>query len=133
MKKTLVACLAVLFLAIVLFASLRWGSDDDENSVEAYQLEVLQALKGAGAKLYVTPATCPHCRHQEDVLGTEAEDYIEIIDCMEQACPGIDWVPTWIINGETYVGAYELCELAVLVGLEEDGIEKGIEGTTPLE
>ena len=133
MKK--LALLGAVLVAVVALSGCITGSTTkkiDSNSISADA--VLQALKDADAKLYVTPETCPHCRKQLEILGPQAGDYITITDCAKVACPNIQYVPTWVINGKTYVGTYELEELAAFAGLEENGVEKkGAEGTTPLE
>jgi len=58
------------------------------------------------ATLYATES-CGYCRMQKDMFGTNAE-LLNIIDCDKDrdSCieAGIRAFPTWIVDGEKYVG-----------------------------
>jgi glutaredoxin len=74
---------------------------------------------GQNSILYVK-AGCPHCANQEEMFG----DYLvhlNIVDCAisPEKCQeaGIEYVPTWIINGEKQAsGSVSLQELAKISG-----------------
>ena len=69
-----------------------------------------------------TQAGCIHCKELEDLFGSSWK-YINSIDCASsqekiQACivANITATPTWIINGEQYIGVQTVEKLKELTG-----------------
>lgn len=75
---------------------------------------------GEHSVLYVL-STCSHCRDQEDKFGINVK-YLNIIVCDNnenlQKCKdaGIEYTPTWIINGQKYVEKQTIEKLKELTG-----------------
>ncbi len=67
-------------------------------------------------------AGCIHCKEQEDLFGENVK-YLTIVDCIEdiQTCilAGIEGTPTWIINGEKYVGVQSIEKLKELTSYQK--------------
>lgn len=71
---------------------------------------------GENSVLYVQLG-CHACETQENIFG-ESLEYITLIDCWYERdkCEGITATPTWIINGEKYVGVQSIEKLKELTG-----------------
>jgi glutaredoxin len=115
-KKKLVTPVVIILMillagTIIYFRNLQPSS---EVSVD------IAKYIGAHSVLYVQTG-CSHCKDQEDLFGENAK-YLTIIDCFveseRQKCinDGIQGTPTWIINGEKYVGVQSIEKLKELTG-----------------
>lgn len=75
-------------------------------------------LSDKGATMYGLP-TCPHCQEQKDKFG-DSFKYVNYINCSEnrEKCvnENIKTVPTWIIDGNKFIGVQELTKLAEKAG-----------------
>jgi len=95
------------------------GDDFNNNTIEEIidENNITKCI-GEKSKLYISTG-CPHCRHQMNVFGENIK-YINIINCIEnpRKCVENDIyaVPTWIINGEKYLGYHDLDDLASIAG-----------------
>jgi preprotein translocase subunit Sec61beta len=71
---------------------------------------------GKNSILY-TRLGCYFCEVQEDMFG-DNYPYLTLIDCFfdEEKCSGISGTPTWVINGEKYVGVQSINKLKELTG-----------------
>ncbi len=71
---------------------------------------------GENSELYIQLG-CHACEIQEELFGENAK-YLTIIDCFFQTgdCSVITHTPTWIINGEKYIGVQNLEILKGLTG-----------------
>ncbi len=73
---------------------------------------------GQHSLLYIQKG-CPHCENQEKMFGDNVK-YLTIIDCLgdTQACilKGIEGTPTWVIDGQKYVGVQSIDKLKELTG-----------------
>ena len=102
---TVAISLAVLILALFLINSRKAETPD----------EIAQCI-GEKSLLY-TQLGCHACEIQENVFG-ESYQYLNKIDCYydTNACitANITATPTWIINGEKYVGVQSIAELQEL-------------------
>jgi len=62
-------------------------------------------------------ATCPHCTEQKKILGSYVSLF-NITDCYADigVCTkaDIEFFPTWIINGEKYVGVKSIEQLKTI-------------------
>lgn len=98
-----------IILAVVLIKFWPSGNNVDEATMRCI---------AQNSKIYVS-RTCPHCAQQKQILG----DYLGLFnmtDCVDnqQECinAGIEYVPTWIINGEKQTGVFEIQQLKDLTG-----------------
>lgn len=66
---------------------------------------------GKESTLY-TQLGCHACETQEEMFG-ENYQYLNIIDCLfeKDKCSEITATPTWIINGEKYIGVQNINKL----------------------
>ena len=90
---------------------------------ESKKLNLAKCLSDKGAQLF-TVYWCPHCNDQKDMFGSHIS-YIDVLECdadgenprvAECQAASITNIPTWIINGQKYVGAQSLNKLAELSG-----------------
>ncbi len=80
---------------------------------------------GEHSVLYFSPS-CPHCLEQEKIFGSNLK-YLNMVDCTKeenrQKCIealGSDLrVPTWIIDGQKYVGVQSIEKLKELTGYQD--------------
>jgi glutaredoxin len=114
---TVFIVVAVLAVAggIIFFKNFQGATIQDPN------LESAAKWIGSHAVVYVQ-AGCSHCKDQEDLFGDNWK-YINSIDCIsssenQQICTnvGIEYTPTWVINGQKYVGVQTIDELKKLTG-----------------
>ncbi len=94
----------------------------------AYEGRLADHLTETGAKMYGA-YWCPHCARQKQAFGGSV-NRIPYVECdpegfnsQAQLCwtEGIEAYPTWIIEGERYLGVQPLGKLADLSGFEADG------------
>jgi len=109
MKKrsivTIVIVLAVIILAVLVLT--RSHPDTSEEFAKCVgEKSVLYTQKG-----------CHACEYQESLFGDNYE-YLTVIDCWveQEKCLGIRGTPTWIINGEEYLGARTIEQLKEITG-----------------
>lgn len=108
MKKSSVTILIILgviiFATIILIKSN--GNIDEE----------LAKCIGENSELYVQLG-CNACGTQTDKFG-ENKKYLNVIDCWKERekCSGIEYTPTWIIEGEKYIGVQSIDKLKELTG-----------------
>jgi uncharacterized membrane protein/glutaredoxin len=90
------------------------------------EMALARHLTKTGAKIY-TAYTCPHCHEQKQLLGKEAVNLINDIECSPKGknarpelcqAAGLKGVPTWEINGTLYPGVQRLETLADLSGYQ---------------
>ncbi len=90
------------------------------------EMALARRLTETGAKIY-TAYTCPHCHEQKQLLGKEAVNLINDIECNPKGknarpelcqAAGLKGVPTWEINGKLYPGVQRLETLADLSGYQ---------------
>lgn len=81
-----------------------------------------KCLTQEGAKFYGA-SWCPHCTQQK-AMFKDSLNYVHYVECAKSGggqtaecnAVGIEAYPTWIINGQKYLGAKTLEELAQLTG-----------------
>jgi uncharacterized membrane protein/glutaredoxin len=125
--------LTVVILATVLFGSYFIQSKElNTESASAFQVELAKHLGEIGAAMYGS-YQCPHCTTQKLMFGKKAFEYINYVECHPRGehantalcyAKGIHNYPTWEINGQFYVGARSLQELARLSGFKWDSKAK---------
>ena len=103
----------------------------------AYEGRLADHLTETGAKMYGA-YWCPHCARQKQAFGGGV-DRIPYVECdpegfnsQAELCwtEGIEAYPTWIINGERYLGVQPLGKLADLSGFESGSESDGEEVPT---
>ena len=110
-KETLAS--AVVILAILILAGyLIFNKTSVQTSAD------IAKCIGEKSAIYVQTG-CPHCADQEAMFGDNFK-YLNSTDCYykSQTCAdaGIEAVPTWVINGQKYVGVQSIETLQNLTG-----------------
>eukprot|EP00913_Durusdinium_trenchii_P018629 g17507.t1 len=90
------------------------------------ELALARYLQKIGAACY-TAWWCPHCQEQRESFGKEAVEVAPFVECSSinrrqlQVCrdQDIENYPTWIINGEKFLGGRDLSELVEMSGFKE--------------
>ena len=106
----------ILFVAggIIYFKNFQGATVDTAGEKESKWI-------GEHSILYIQPG-CIHCKEQEDKFGTNIK-YLNVVDCLKepQKCidAGIEGTPTWIINGEKYIGATSIETLKELTDYQD--------------
>ena len=113
-----VICVAVLF-AFFLVLGAGYGSESYSNSGEtAATAQFATCLTESGAVFYGTD-WCSHCQSQKSLFGEQFEK-VKFVNCDKSrelcALAGIEAYPTWIIEGEQYLGTKNLENLGILTG-----------------
>ena len=109
MKKriliTIIIVLAVIGFSVILLVK-------NNNYVSATTARCI----GENSELYIQLG-CHACGIQLEKFG-EKEKYLNVIDCFyeREKCEGIMYTPTWVINGEKYIGVHSIEELKELCG-----------------
>jgi uncharacterized protein YxeA len=108
MKKSLITILVIL--GVIIFAGIILIKSN--GNIE----QQLAKCIGENSELYVQLG-CNACGTQTDKFG-ENKKYLNVIDCWEERekCSGIEYTPTWIIEGEKYIGVYSIDKLKELTG-----------------
>eukprot|EP00438_Fugacium_kawagutii_P016422 Skav206442 [mRNA] locus=scaffold295:145937:148989:+ [translate_table: standard] len=96
------------------------------SSSSKEEMALARHLKKIGAACY-TAWWCPHCQEQRESFGKEAVEVAPFVECSSKnrrqlpICRDqeIENYPTWIINGEKYLGGRDLSELVELSGFTE--------------
>lgn len=114
--------LSYVWIAIAIVAVggfLLWKNMDpgtSNGSVDGFA----KCLMNKGVVMYGTKY-CGHCNDQKKLFG-DSFKYINYIECTEQGdiCEqnGVTSVPTWVIDGEKYIGKQSLEKLSELSGCE---------------
>ncbi len=111
--------LTLIAVALLLYLFVLAGSNSGSNP-ESHASQLAVCLTEQGVTMYSLP-TCPHCQEQKDKFG-DAFKYVDSVNCSENRdkCLNqeIENVPTWIIDGEKFVGVQELEELAAKTSCE---------------
>mgnify|MGYP001791535664 FL=1 len=98
----------------------------DQLIAPSYESQIAEYLSNTGAKMYGA-YWCPHCARQKQLFGNAAQ-LIPYIECDPRGANaqvdlcntvGISAYPTWVINGEFYLGVQSLNRLAIMSGFEE--------------
>lgn len=108
------AFLVILVALLYFFAgwfSISTGYSTGENP----NVVLSKCLLEKGAKLYGS-ASCPDCKKQENLFGSNAFNYLNYINCANDPglCNDLESLPAWEIQGRMYYGVKELDELRKL-------------------
>jgi glutaredoxin len=113
---------AGIVIAILLIAGAVIYSKTVGFAVKDIPSEEVAKYIGNHSVLYVQ-AGCSHCKDQEDLFGVNVK-YLNIIDGIKEKNrqkfidAGVNEVPTWIINGQKYVGVQSIEKLKELTGYQ---------------
>lgn len=108
-KIYLILSSLAIILLVFLFYVLFFNNTDKPNQ-ENYEDEFFKCLSKIST-LYVQKG-CSHCTTQKNILG-DGIKYLNTVDCMQEIekCSQIQGTPTWIINGEMFVGVQSIEKL----------------------
>ena len=119
MKKEKLATFGIVVLVLFIAGAIIYTKNTGLAVKDLPSEEVARYI-GEHSVLYVQTG-CHACKVQEDLFG-ENYKYLNTINCFEdiQACVslGIEATPTWIINGEKYVGVQSVEKLKELTGYQ---------------
>ncbi len=107
-KRSLITILVILIVIIIsVIVLVKPHPETSEETAKCI---------GQNSELY-GQLGCRACQAQEEKFG-ENKKYLNIIDCWfeREKCSGIEYTPTWIINGEKHVGVYSIEKLKELTG-----------------
>lgn len=111
--------IAVVMFVLILAGAIIYAKNTGLAVKDIPSEEVAKWI-GEHSVLYVQ-AGCHACKVQEDLFG-ENYKYLNTVDCLKdiQACInlGIEATPTWIIDGEKYVGVQSIEKLKELTGYQ---------------
>jgi len=107
-KKVWITISIILLILLVSYVIL--------NRTHQKISEITTRCIGGNSTLYVQLG-CHACETQKEMFGKNSQ-YLNIIDCWynREKCSEIKYTPTWIINGEKYVGVTSIDELKELTG-----------------
>jgi hypothetical protein len=110
-RKTKLALINISILVILIFV-VYFGFFHKPSGTE----ESVARCIGEKSTLYVQIG-CSACARQEEMFGKEIK-YIKLVDCIYEtekcSIAGITHTPTWVINGEKYVGVQSIDKLKEL-------------------
>ena len=108
MKKRLWITIAII-IGVIIFSILIISRGNGISKQTAMCI-------GQNSELYVQLG-CNACESQKKIFGENIQ-YLTIIDCWYERvkCSEIQHTPTWIINGEKYIGVQSIEELKELTG-----------------
>lgn len=109
MKKRFLITITII-IVVIIFSVIMINSK--KNGISS---EVTKCI-GEKAVMY-TQLGCHACENQEKLFGEESK-YLTIVDCWyeQEKCAGIEYTPTWIINGKKYIGIQSIEKLKELTG-----------------
>jgi len=99
-NSTWVTILIIVGIIIVSFVILNRSSEEVP--------EELAKCIGENAILY-TQLGCHACENQEKLFG-DSYQYLNVVDCFYERdkCDEITATPTWIIDGQSYIGVQSI-------------------------
>ncbi len=112
MKKDTKVYLGLAAIVTLIILGIYWAKGNGNSD------EVVIKCIAENSQLIIK-AGCPACASQENLLK-ENIDKFNVTDCSVESKKCIDLgivrVPTWIINGEKYLGAQSIEKLKELTG-----------------
>jgi len=107
-KRSVITIIIVLAIIIVAILVLTRSHPDVS--------EKISKCIGENSVLYVQTG-CHVCEAQKEIFGDNYQ-YLDIVDCWVERdkCPDIRATPTWVIDGQQYLGKMTIDELKELTG-----------------
>lgn len=121
MKNKILTISTIILILIIASGIIYWKNNTTFTIKDLPSEEVAKWI-GDHSVLYVQTG-CSHCKDQEDLFGGNIK-YLNIVDCIDEEnrkkCidEGIESIPTWIINGQKYVGVQSIEKLKELTGYQ---------------
>jgi glutaredoxin len=119
MRKEKFVTIGIIVLVLIIAGAIIYAKNTG-FVVKDFPSEAEAKWIGEHSVLYAQTG-CIHCKEQEDLFGTNTK-YLNMVDCLEdvQVCVnlGIEGTPTWIINGQKYVGVQSIEKLKELTGYQ---------------
>jgi len=113
-KKIFLVILGIIIVITIIGWSVTGLFVKNDNDMDKFA----KCLTEKGATLYAS-SYCGHCKNQKEMFGDSLK-YINQVECTEkqELCQqmGIQGVPTWIIDGKSYVGVQSLETLSSITG-----------------
>jgi glutaredoxin len=113
-NTAIVGMVIIIILAIALYFVFFSKPTGQVTTKDSFA----KCLTARGATFYGS-SSCGHCTRQKELFGSSFQ-YIKYIECSmnQELCrnAGVLAYPTWVINGQTYVGEKTFQELADLAG-----------------
>ena len=114
MRKVIMTIISVFVIFLLGYGLFSWVNAPGEYD------EFAKCLTENGAVMYGTD-WCTYCKKEKDLFGNSFK-YINFNNCDQNrgecTINGVESYPTWIINGEKYIGLRQLEELSELTGCE---------------
>ncbi|MDD5012419.1 MAG: hypothetical protein PHQ66_02110 [Candidatus Nanoarchaeia archaeon] len=123
MEKNKLATLSVIVIILLLAGGIIVMKNFTGGTIQDTPSEKVAKWIGEHSVLYVQTG-CVHCEEQEDLFGINVR-YLNILDGIKEENrqkfidAGIEATPTWVINGEKYVGVKTIEELKELTGYQD--------------
>ena len=120
MKKEKLITISVVILILLVAGGVIFFKNTSFTVKDTPSEEAAKWI-GEHSVLYILP-TCSHCKEQKDLFGVNVK-YLNMIDCSKnvQTCinSGIEATPTWVIDGQKYVGVQSIEKLKELTGYQD--------------
>jgi hypothetical protein len=112
MKKSSWITLTVVIIVLAISIMIIYTRNNPVPGIT----EDLAKCIGSRSQLYVQTG-CFHCVDQEKLFGDYLK-YLNSTDCFltPEKCADISLTPTWVINGQKYIGVQSIENLKVLTG-----------------
>jgi len=108
MKKSQIITILIIVAVIIFYLLIKSPSQNTDA-------ETAKCI-GENSVLYIQLG-CHACEIQEEMFGTNYK-HLRVVDCFyeQDKCFGITATPTWLIDGEKYLGVQSIEKLKELTG-----------------
>lgn len=117
-KSKLITIISIIIILLIAGGIIYWKNQG--FAVQNIPSEEVAKWIGEHSVLYVQ-TTCSHCRDQEALFGDNVK-YLNMVDESQMQKfidEGIEATPTWVINGQKYVGVQSIEKLKELTGYQD--------------
>ena len=121
MEKGKLATIGFIVLILLIVGTVVYSKNTGQ-AIKDIPSESVAKWIGEHSVLYVQTG-CSHCKEQEDLFGNNVK-YINIIDGIKEENrqkfidAEIEYTPTWVINGQKYVGVQSIEKLKEITGYQ---------------
>ena len=111
--------IGVIVFILAVAGAIVYFKNFQGSAIQDTPLEAFSRYLGENSVLYVQTG-CSACKAQEDLFGANIK-YLNIVNCLtdRQACAEIEKTPTWIIDGQKYVGVQSIEKLKELTNYQD--------------
>lgn len=123
MEKSKLVTISVVIIVLLLAGGIIYFKNFQGSTIADIPSEKVARWIGEHSVLYGQTG-CIHCKIQEDLFGENVR-YLNIIDGIKEENrqkfidAGIEGTPTWVINGQKYVGVQSIEKLKTLTGYQD--------------